>query len=60
MQPRLSRNCYHNMGSRGDCPSGLSAVYALVKLGYDNENLWVHMGIRDMASRNLIISGYVH
>ena len=48
------------MGSREDCPSGLSAAYALVKLGYGNVNLWVHMGIEDVASRNSIISGYVH
>ena len=53
-------NCYHNMGSREDCPRGLSAVYVLVKSGYCNTNLKVHMGIRDVASRDSIIPGYVH
>ena len=48
------------MGSKEDCPSGLSAAYALVKLGYDNVNLRVDMGVRDEASRNSIISKYVH
>ena len=32
----------------------------LVKLGYDNVNLRVDMGVRDEASRNSIISKYVH
>ena len=48
------------MGSREDFPSGLSAAYEFVKLGYDNVNLRVDMGVRDEASRNSIISKYVH
>lgn len=42
-------NCYHNMGSREDCPSGLSAVCAPIKSGYCNTDLKVHTGIRDVA-----------
>ncbi|RVW94094.1 hypothetical protein CK203_038281 [Vitis vinifera] len=64
-------NCYHNMGSREDCPSGLSAVYAPIKSGYCNTDLKVHTGIRDVAppdpniprdvvSGNLITPGYLH
>ena len=53
-------NCYRNMGSREDCPSGLWAAYALVKLSYDNVNLRVDMGVRDEASRNSTNSGYIH
>ncbi|RVW60198.1 Lupeol synthase [Vitis vinifera] len=49
------RNCYHNMGSREDCPSGLLVAYALTKLGYSNVNLWVDVGIRD-ESNHLIIN----
>ena len=41
------------MGSKEDCPSGLSAAYALTKLGYSNVNLWVDVGIRDEVSQNL-------
>ena len=28
------------MGSKEDCPSGLSAAYALAKLGYSNVIVW--------------------
>nr|CAN64048.1 hypothetical protein VITISV_019942 [Vitis vinifera] len=45
------------MGSREDYPSGLSTVNALFKVGDSHVNLWIHMGIRDVASRNSIISG---
>ena len=48
------------MGSREDCPSGLSTAYALAKLGYNNVNLWVDVGVRDEVSQNSIISEYVH
>ena len=48
------------MGSREDCPSGLSIAYALAKLGYNNVNLWVDVGVRDEVSQNSIISEYVH
>ena len=48
------------MGSKEDCPSGLSTAYALIKLGYSNVNLWVDVGVRDEVSQNLIISEYVH
>ena len=54
------RNYYHNMRSREDCPSGLSTAYALAKLGYNNVNLWVDVGVRDEVSQNSIISEYVH
>nr|CAN77074.1 hypothetical protein VITISV_018471 [Vitis vinifera] len=37
------------MGSREDCTSGLSAVYAPIKSGYCNTDLKVHTGIRDVA-----------
>ena len=33
---------------------------ALAKFGYHNVNLWVHMGIRDVAPWNSIILGYLH
>ena len=48
------------MGSREDCPSGLSTAYALAKLGYNNVNLRVDVGVRDEVSRNSIILEYVH
>ena len=48
------------IGIVGGGPSGLSAAYALAKLGYSNVNLWVDVGVRDEVSQNLIISEYVH
>ena len=46
--------------SKQSCLSDLLAVYTLVMVGGSHVNLWIHTGIRDMASRNSTISGCVN
>ena len=48
------------MGSREDCPKGMSAVYVLAKLGYNDVSLWIEVVVRDVASGNFITPGYLH